>query len=162
MSNIIITPDSKPAPSTAPEKQEVSHVEQLTKAEAERLLGAFARLHELEDTKIVTPTSEAEKKGIQIFLSKSFHRIGPQLLGSYLTLKGEYEPLVLTFSLFFRRVLGNVNAMEQRAHEQEQARLEAVRAEAAKNGPPTPSPEATALKVKDAAQAEQVKCDAKG
>lgn len=147
MSNIIITPDSPKQSSTASE-QVVSHVEQLSKPEAERLLGAFARLHELEDTKIITPTSEAEKKGIQAFLSNSFHRVGPQLLGSYLTLKGEYEPLVLTFSLFFRRVLANVNMMEARAQEQEQARLEAVRREAAKNDPPTPSPEAAALKAK--------------
>lgn len=152
----IITPDSvkQAPPSTGNAEQVISHVEQLSKHEAERLLGAFARLHELEDTKVITPTSDAEKRGIQAFLSNSFLRIGPGLLGSYLTLKGEYEPLVLTFSLFFRRVLGNVNAMEARAQEQEAARLEAVRAEAAKTGPPTPSPEAAALKAKDAAQAE--------
>lgn len=147
----IITPDSvnkQAPPSTGNAEQVISHVEQLSKHEAERLLGAFARLHELEDTKIITPTSDAEKRGIQAFLSNSFLRIGPQLLGSYLTLKGEYEPLVLTFSLFFRRVLTNVNMMEARAQEQEQTRLEAVRAEAAKSGPPTPSPEAAALRVK--------------
>lgn len=149
MSNII-TPDSakQGSPSTGPKQEQSPQVEQLNKYEAERLLGAFARLHELEDSKIITPNSEAEKKGTQAFLVNSLLKVGPQLLGSYLTLKGEYEPFVLTFSLFFRRVLANVNLMEAQAEQHEKARLEAVRAEAAKNGPPTPSPEAAALKAK--------------
>lgn len=140
----IITPNSDKAPSTAPEK--VSQVEQLNKFEAERLLGAFARLHELEDKSIITPNGEAEKKGIQLFVTNSLLKVGPQLLGSYLTLRGEYEPLVQTFSLFFRRVLANVSMMEAQAEQHEKARLAAVRAEAEKNGPLTPSPEAAALK----------------
>lgn len=157
MSNII-TPDSakKNQPSSTAAEQ-VSHVEQLNKYEAERLLGAFARLHELEDQKIVTPNSEAEKKGIQLFITNSLLKVGPQLLGCYLTLKGEYEPFVLTFSLFFRRVLANVNMMEAQAEQHEKARLAAVKAEAEKSEvPPTPSPEAAALKAKyDALKAAQ-------
>lgn len=157
MSNII-TPDSK-APSTAKEEPNATQVEQLNKYEAERLLGAFARLHELEDQKIITPNGEAEKKGIKLFVTNSFLKVGPQLLGSYLTLKGEYEPLVLTFSLFFRRVLTNVNMMEFQTQQREAERLAAVKAEAEKNGPPVPSPEAQALKVaqQTPGQAEQCK-----
>jgi hypothetical protein len=146
MSNII-TPDSVKASSAAQEK-ETQQVEHLNKYEAERLLGAFARLHELEDQKVITPNFAAEYKGIQLFITNSLLKVGPQLLGSYLTLKGEYEPFVLTFSLFFRRVLANVNMMEAQSEQHEKARLAAVRAEAEKNGPPAPSPEAAALKAK--------------
>lgn len=140
MSNII-TPENQG--NTQPELDETQPAAELTQREVERIAGALAQLHELEDQKIVTPTSEAQKKGLREYLSNSFIKFGPQFLGAWFTAHGEYGPLVDALSLIFRRVTANVDRMrmQEAAH-----RAAQVKAQAEAGTLPKPSPEAAKLK----------------
>lgn len=146
MSNII-TPD------TQEKQQEGDSVEaaaELTHNEVQRIAGALADLHELEDQKIITPTTEARKRGLREYLSNSFIKFGPQFLGAWFSLKGEYEPLIGVLAMVFKRVDGNVKYMQfqEAAARQRQLKAEADATAAAHAAAvaPTPSPEAQAVR----------------
>lgn len=137
----IITPESNQA--TKPQGDGTEAAAELTHNEVNRIAGALADLHALEDQKIVTATSEAQKRGLREYLANSFIKHGPHFLGAYYTLKGEYEPLIGTLAILFKRVDGNINYMRVQEAMHRKAQVEAA---AAAGTLPTPSPEAAALK----------------
>lgn len=130
MSNVII---GAPAEATNEEQEQF---EPLSPQVARRIAHAVARLHELEDQKIATPTSDAEIKGLREFVNNSFQRYAPELLGAYFTVKGEYEVLVNVLAVVFRRVDGF----------RDQMRFQEAAQRAAQAVPQQITPEAAALK----------------
>lgn len=124
--SLIITPDQptpeNAAPETADEIGESLNIDVVT-----RIGGALDHLRQLESQAIATPTSEATKRALREFLFKSFTRHGSELLGAYFTLKGEYEPLIGTLSILFRRVNATINTMhrQEAAHRAAQVKAQA-------------------------------------
>lgn len=89
---------------------------------ATRIAGALDHLNQLEAQTVLTPTSEATKRALNAFLTNAFRKHGSELLGAFFSLKGEYEPLIGTLAILFRRVNGTINHMRA----QESAHREAV------------------------------------
>lgn len=76
----------------------------LTLAQATQLGGALARLNELRDQKIQTPTAEAEMNGLMEFVANTFLRHADEFIGCWFTIRQEYEPMIRGFSQIFSRV----------------------------------------------------------
>lgn len=97
---------------------------------ATRIAGALDHLNQLDLEKVVTPTSEATKRALNAFLSNAFRKHGGELLGAFFSLKGEYEPLIGTLAILFRRVNGTINHMRQQESANREAALKAQKASA--------------------------------
>lgn len=137
----IITPSGAPAGQPQQPTDEENIGEQLDINVATRIAGALDQLNQLESQTVVTATGEATKRALRIFLSKSFQRHGPELLGAFFSLKGEYEPLIGAVAILMRRVNATVNHM--RAQEQAQ-RVAMQKAIEAQNKEAAPAQEAAA------------------
>lgn len=91
----------------------------LTKQKVSELAGAFARLQELSQSTISTPTSEAEKKGLTEFVGQILFEHAPEFIGCWFTVRQEYEPLLNIFAVAGRRIAGiNAQINSQQSAEQ--------------------------------------------
>ena len=140
MSQIIVPGQAAQTPEVADEN---NIGEELNIHVVTRIAGALDQLQQLEAQSVVTPTSEAQKRALRAFLTKSFLAHGSELLGAYFSLKGEYEPLIGTLAILFRRVTGTIDTMrrqENAARLRAQAEAKAAEAPAQAEQSPTPAP----------------------
>lgn len=107
--SLIIQPGQQPADPVKDESDEIGEVLDINVAT--RIAGALDHLNQLDTQVVLTPTNEATKRALTAFLNNSFRKHGPELLGAFFSLKGEYEPLIGTLAILFRRVSGTINHM---------------------------------------------------
>lgn len=69
----------------------------LTFESASALAGALTRLTELSANEIINPKDEAEKKGLEQFLSNNVPQHLNELLACWFAVRNEYEPLINGF-----------------------------------------------------------------
>jgi hypothetical protein len=136
--SLIITPGQ---PEKAPEQNDTTENigEVLDINVATRIAGALDNLNQLEAQTILTPTAEATKRALKQFLNNSFQKHGGELLGAFFSLKGEYEPLIGTLAILFRRVTGTINHMRQQEAANRAAQAKAVQADAKSPEPTAPA-----------------------
>jgi hypothetical protein len=85
--------------------------EVMSPQKANEIMNAFARYKFLTDNKsaLVTPDNsrnEAEITGLKGFLSNAFIEYGGELMGCWLAVRQEYEPLVQVVSSILHRADG--------------------------------------------------------
>jgi hypothetical protein len=85
----------------------------LTAEIIQKAIEAQVRLHELGgNSTIINPKAEAEIIGLKKFLSEIYMEHGAELVGSWVIIHQEYQPLVTTLERIFNRVR-NINAQRQ-------------------------------------------------
>jgi hypothetical protein len=94
----IITPDN--------DAQQAVQPASLSRQRFNEIAGALARLAEINENTILSPTVEAELKGVREFLTNAFVQHGSEFLGAWNTLKEEYQPLLRAFAIVTSRVSG--------------------------------------------------------
>lgn len=77
----------------------------ITPEKMQQVIFAFARLRELGSTVIIDPKNEAEVVGLKKFLGDFFLEHGNELVGCWVAVRQEYEPLVQTIERIANRVL---------------------------------------------------------
>jgi hypothetical protein len=82
----------------------------LTFKQAEELGGALARLQELGETKIITKEIETERAALERFISTTFREHALELLGTWMTVRRMYEPLLLSIAGVAKQVQGILNS----------------------------------------------------
>lgn len=105
----IINTNGQPVTSESTESQTQARVS-LTPAEAQRIIGAYARLKELNAASITTPKEDAEKAGLQNFLTGAFFQHAEEFFGCWVTLNQEYIPLITGFTGLLNRALARIDA----------------------------------------------------
>lgn len=68
--------------------------EPLTPEKAQQISAALARFKELGSTHIINPRNEAELTGLKNFFSTVMLEHGSELVGCWIAVRTEYEPLV--------------------------------------------------------------------
>lgn len=120
MSLIITDSTSTPTNDAAADENNVGDVLDINVAT--RIAGALDQLNQLDAQKVLTPTTGATKRALEGFINQAFRKHGGELLGAFFSLKGEYEPLIGSLAILFRRVNATINHMRA----QESAHREAV------------------------------------
>jgi hypothetical protein len=77
--------------------------EPMTIETAQQIGGALSRLHELANQSVLTPTSDAERRGIMEFLQRVLPAHANELLACWLAIRHEYEPMVKIVAAVMRR-----------------------------------------------------------
>jgi len=75
---------------------------------AQKIGGAIYRVSELRAKKIMESTDAAEVRGLEQFISTALTEHAQELLGCWIAVETEYEPLVGAFAALLRRS-GEVN-----------------------------------------------------
>jgi hypothetical protein len=78
-------------------------MQKLTDEKFNEIGGALERLTELTNTKILSPSLDAEKSGLEKFITSAMLEYGPELLGCYHVMRTEYIPLIEGFGGLLRR-----------------------------------------------------------
>ena len=94
MSNII-------DPTKPPQRKQIAA---LTAEEFEKIGGALQRINEIRDAAIKKPTDDAELAELIAFAGKGLIDHAPELLGCWITVRQEYQPLLHVAAGFLRRV----------------------------------------------------------
>lgn len=89
----------------------------LTREQGFQLVASFQRYAELNARKIKTAAEEAEEKGLRQHLQQELFIHGSELLGAWIAVIREYQPLVGAISALFSRV----NLSQQVITQQQQA-----------------------------------------
>jgi hypothetical protein len=76
----------------------------LEPASAQSLSAAVIRYRELTKSAIINPRDEAEIVGLQKFLLESMINYGGNLIGCWVAVKQEYEPLLRSLALIGNRL----------------------------------------------------------
>lgn len=74
------------------------------------IAGALARLKELSKSALSSPTADAEIKGLNEYLVRSFLQYGEEFLGCWITIRREYEPALKALASVAHRVRGILGA----------------------------------------------------
>lgn len=82
---------------------------------AGEVAGALGRFRELSALDVQTPAHAAEIQGTIQYLSQTFLTHGETLLGSWFTVRQEYQPLLQAFATVAHRVGGILNRNAQTA-----------------------------------------------
>jgi len=75
----------------------------LTPQKFEEIAGGVQRLRELSETKILSPSQDAEKSGLERFLSSAFLEYAAEFLGAQSVIFNEYVPLVQAVGALMHR-----------------------------------------------------------
>lgn len=105
--NVITLPNGRPASNINDEPAKQQQPEQskpLTLQEVNQLGGALHRLYELKQQSVLTPTLEAEVRGLIEFLSAGLIEHGSELIGCFIAVKTEYEPALNLLATISNRV----------------------------------------------------------
>jgi hypothetical protein len=86
----------------------------LTRKDAIELGGALARWHELRNTAIKTPTSDAELKGLTEHIAQTLIQHADEFVGCWFTIRDEYEPVLNLLARVTQRV-SHINAQQYAA-----------------------------------------------
>lgn len=89
----------------------------LTREEGFSLVQSVRRFSELSSRKIKTSTEEAEQTGLQKHISQQLFLHSSELLGAWIAVIREYQPLIGALSA----VLSRVNASQEILNQPEQA-----------------------------------------
>jgi len=109
----IITPNTKsqepllPAPG-APFRFPAKPISADMVNEAYRLFGIWVRANAIS---VVTAESEAEKHNTALALSQFFLQHGGELIGAWITIHNEYEPILRAFTPIVGRSVDHINAV---------------------------------------------------
>jgi hypothetical protein len=82
-------------------QQQIGH---LTEQQVVQVIGAIRRLTEIRNTAIQTANTEAEFKGLSNFVAREVLNHADELIGCWMAVHNEYEPLVRAAGVFFTRV----------------------------------------------------------
>jgi hypothetical protein len=81
----------------------------LTEQQVVQVIGAIRRLTEIRNTAIQTANTEAEFKGLSNFVAREVLNHADELIGCWMAVHNEYEPLVRAAGVFFTRVNSALN-----------------------------------------------------
>lgn len=76
--------------------------------EAYRLFHIWARANAIT---VVTPQSEQEKQTVALQLSQFFMQYGGEMIGAWVTMHNEYEPILRAFTPVVGRAVEHMNAV---------------------------------------------------
>lgn len=96
---------------TAPNKPKETAL--LTMQNIHAIGGAYHRLLELKSQSVVTPTTEAEVRGLLEYLANELISHADELIACYVAVKLEYEPMLNIFASVGNRVSGIQHARAQ-------------------------------------------------
>lgn len=104
--NVISLPNGQPAnpENTAPNKPK--ETAPLTMQNIHAIGGAYHRLLELKSQSVVTPTTEAEVKGLLEFLANELISHADELVACWVILHTEYQPMLNLFATVGARISG--------------------------------------------------------
>lgn len=111
--------------------------QQLAFDKGQKLIQAVQRLRELSSETIVTKNTDAEKAGLQAFLSAECTNHADELLACWLAVRREYEPLVGVIATVLDRV-GAIRRNTQEALRQQSAQPTPRADEVVDNAAPAP------------------------
>jgi hypothetical protein len=98
---------SNPTPAAAPAAP--APRPSLSPEEMQRIIGAYARLKQLGDSKIINPRDEAERTGLQNFLTGALLTHCEELFGCWVAMHNEYTPLITGFTALVGRALNRID-----------------------------------------------------
>lgn len=81
----------------------------------QRIIGAYARLKELNEKTIKSPNDDAEAKGLLQFVTGSLLTHAEELFGCWVVCRNEYTPLVTGFTGLLNRALAAIDARNKPA-----------------------------------------------
>jgi hypothetical protein len=88
----------------------------LSGEKAQQIAAALARFREIGNNKIINPRDEAEITGLKNFFSQVIIEHGNELLGNWIVVRQEYEPLVQTVERIADRIVAiRTNRNNERA-----------------------------------------------
>lgn len=118
--NKIITPSGDAMQTAQP--QPVPVRQNMTPQTANEIMGAIFRLGQLGENKIIDTATAAEKRGLHEVIVTRMSAHASELMGAWVAVKSEYEPLVIALAKFMVRVQDQAAGMQLQArHELEPA-----------------------------------------
>jgi hypothetical protein len=87
-------------------QQQIGH---LTEQQVVQVIGAIRRLTEIRNTAIQTANTEAEFKGLSNFVAREVLNHADELIGCWMAVHNEYEPLIRSVGVLFSRVNSALN-----------------------------------------------------
>jgi hypothetical protein len=90
----------------------------MTRDEGFSLVQAFQRYSDLQARKIKTAAEEAEERGLQQHLQHQLFIHGSELLGSWITMIREYQPLIGALSGLMSRIAASQQFLAEAADAQ--------------------------------------------
>jgi hypothetical protein len=96
------TPTGEPNPAVAPRTS-------LTPAEAQQIIGAYAKLKQLNANAISNPRDDAEKAGLINFLHGALLAHAEEFFGCWVAINQEYTPLITGFTALLQRALTRID-----------------------------------------------------
>lgn len=85
--------------------------------EMQRIIGAYARLKELNEKTIKSPNDDAEAEGLLQFVTGALLTHAEELFGCWVVCRNEYTPLVTGFTGLLNRALAAIDARNKPAAE---------------------------------------------
>lgn len=76
----------------------------ITPEKMQQVIIGLARLRELGSTIIIDPKNEAEVLGLKKFLGEFFLEHGNELVGCWIAVRQEYEPMIQTIERIANRI----------------------------------------------------------
>lgn len=110
MSHIINTNGQ---PVTAEENNQSNQRVALNGDKMNQIIGAYARLKQIGQAKILTPKDEAEKQGLVNFLTGAFFAHAEEFFGCWVTLQNEYTPLITGVTGLLHRALSRIDSINR-------------------------------------------------
>lgn len=104
--NVITLPNGRPASNVNEDKQAQENNKPLTMSGVNSLGGALHRLHELKAQSVLTPTLEAEVRGLIEFLSAGLIEHADELIACWVIMHTEYQPILNLLASVGSRVSG--------------------------------------------------------
>ncbi len=83
----------------------------------QEIIGAYARLKELNASKIINPRDDAEKKGLHDFLVNALLAHAEEFFGCWVTMNQEYKPLIAGVGALLARATRSIAAQEEKPQE---------------------------------------------
>lgn len=102
--NVITLPNGAPAITKEGAERLNAPPKTLTMSGVNSLGGALHRLHELKAQSVLTPTLEAEVRGLIEFLSAGLIEHASELIACWVAVKTEYEPALNLLATMSHRV----------------------------------------------------------
>lgn len=109
----IITPNGTPAnPNLAAQQQQRQPI---SASQMQQIIGAYARLKEINSATIANPRDDAEKQGLINFLNSALLSNAEELFGAWVAVNQEYSPLITGFTALLQRALARIDSVNRAA-----------------------------------------------
>jgi hypothetical protein len=94
----------------------------MTRKQADEIMKVLRELDALNGKKIVEKDDDAKRATLTTFITQAMFANAPELMGTWVAMKAEYEPLILGFSGMMARVNNILFERERRETELAEAK----------------------------------------